>query len=131
MITFPDFIDFWLHKSTLRFDEHFQSIYELCQPCQIRYNYYGNFNDFDHDAEVLINHMDSSSTLLRDGYYKEGEKTSALAPVHYKALSAKQKELIINKLALDLGFYYSIFPTERGIHKSIMNTDHNVPIFDY
>ena len=130
-ITFTDFIDYWLHRATLRFDEHFQTIYELCQPCQIKYNYYGHFKDFERDAEVLIKHMGSKSTLLREGYYKEGEKTSDLAPVYYRSLSAKQKVLVITKLALDLSFYYSIFPTERDSHKHIMNTNQTVPIFDY
>ena len=130
-ITFSDFIDYWLQKSTLKLDEHFQSIYELCRPCQIRYNYYGNFNDFDRDAEVLIKHTGSSSKLLRGGYYREGDKTSDLAPEYYRSLSSRQKKLVINKLALDLSFYYSIFPTERDSHKSIMDTNHNVPVFDY
>ena len=130
-ITFSDFIDYWLHKRGLEFDEHFQTIYSLCQPCQVQYNYYGNFNTFKFDSKVLISHIGSNSTLLRDGYYKKGELTSDISPQYFGELTDQQKELIINKLALDLSFYYSIFPTERDIHKTIMGTNYDIPNFHY
>lgn len=129
VINFSDFIDYWLHRGGLKFDEHFQSIYSLCQPCQVRYSYYGNFNTFERDTEVLIEHTGSNNTFLREGYYSEGEKTADLAPEYYKQLSSQQKQLIINKLALDLSFYYSIFPAERDSHKTIMDTEYDVPIY--
>lgn len=125
-ISFMDFIDYWLHKGGLGFDEHFQPIFGLCKPCYVKYSYYGNFNTFDKDAEVLIEHMGSNGSLLRQGYYSEGEMTSDLAPKYYRLLSHRQKELIIHRLALDLSFYYSIFPAERDSHKTIMATDLDV-----
>lgn len=130
-ISFLDFIDYWLHKGGLTFDEHFQSIYELCQPCQVRYSFYGNFNTFNDNAEVLIRHIGSDSSLLREEYYQEGEHTSDLAPNYYKSLSNQMKKLIVNKLAVDLSFYYTIFPSERDSHKHIMDIEYDVPIFDY
>jgi hypothetical protein len=130
-ITFSDFIDYWLHTGGLTFDEHFQPIYDLCQPCQVRYSYYGNFKTFSDDADVLIEHLGSNSSLLREGYYTQGESTSDVAPLHYKTLSSQQKKLIISRLALDLSFYYTIFPSEINSHKVIMDTDCNIPIFEY
>lgn len=128
-ISFPDFIDYWLYRGGLKFDEHFQTIYSMCDPCQVRYDYYGNFNSFEKDAEVLMRHIGANSKLLRRGYYSEGRKTSELAPQYYSLLSSQQKALIVNKLALDLSFYYSIFPLERDSHKIVMGIDHEVPIF--
>ena len=130
-VTFSDFIDYWLNKRGLNDDEHFQSIYSLCQPCQVHYSYYGNFNAFKHDAEVLIGHIEAEGSLLRDGYYEEGEHTSDLAPRYYQKLSRHQKEMIISRLALDLSFYYTIFPLERDIHKVIMDIDFDVPKYQY
>lgn len=131
-INFSDFIDYWLYRGGLTFDEHFQTIYDLCQPCQVRYSYYGNFKTFASDAEVLVEHLGSNSSLLREGYYnEEGETTLELAVLHYKSLSNQQKKLIINRLALDLSFYYTIFPSERDSHKVIMDTDVHIPIFHY
>lgn len=128
-ISFPDFVDYWLYRGGLQFDEHFQSIYSLCQPCAIRYDYYGNFDNFEQGAEVLTKHIESDTILLRDGYYEDGEQTSFVAPKYYTQLSDKQKKLIVTKLARDLGFYYAIFPSEKNRHKSIMDIDFDVPIF--
>ncbi len=130
-INFSDFIDYWLFTGGLNHDEHFQTIFSLCQPCQVRYSYYGNFNTFDKDADILISHIKSKEILLREGYYEEGERTSNIAPQYYRELSSKQKKLIVVKLALDLSFFYSIFPLERDSHKDIMDTDIDVPIFNY
>lgn len=130
-IKFSEFIDYWLFRDGVKFDEHFQSVYALCQPCQVRYSYYGNFNTFTDDAKVLIQRIGSEGIPLRDGYYKEGEQTSDLAPKYYRNLTSQQKKLIIKKLSLDLSFYYSIFPAERDSHKYIMDTNHDIQNYEY
>ena len=38
-ISFSDFVDYWIHMRGLKFDEHFQTIFSLCQPCYARYHY--------------------------------------------------------------------------------------------
>ena len=52
-ISFSDFIDYWLTRpESLVNDEHFKTIFSLCQPCRIRYNFYGNFKNFSTDSQV-------------------------------------------------------------------------------
>ena len=126
-ISFTDFVDFYLDKKALRFNEHFRTIYDLCQPCHVRYNYYGNFKTFTTDVEALIEHIGTNSSLLRQGYYQEGSETSDLAPQYYSLLPNNKKIGIIKKLALDLSFYYTLFPSERDSHKVIMGIDYDVP----
>ena len=130
-IKFPDFIDYWLLRSGLKSDEHFQSVFELCQPCRVHYSYYGNFDTFSDDAQVLIARIESEGIPLREGYYKEGEQTSDLAPQYFRTLNSHQKKLIIKKLSLDLSFYYSIFPAERDSHKYIMDTHYDIEGYEY
>ena len=122
-ISFSDLVDYWLYTDGMKYDEHFQTIFTICQPCHVRYDYYGNFDTLEHDAEVLIKHIKSDSVLLRDDYHKNGEQTSAIAPKYYSQLSTKQKKMIIIKLARDLSFYYTIFPSQRDSHKQIMGID--------
>lgn len=55
-ISFSDFIDYWLTEpENLKIDEHFRSIFSICQPCITRFNFYGNFKDFDTDSQVCLN----------------------------------------------------------------------------
>lgn len=124
-ISFPDFIDYWLeemgHKLT---DHHFVPIFSICQPCSVHYHYYGKFSSMQRDAEVLLKHVGGNLTVLKDGYYQASGKTSSkLAPEYYNLLSEQQKRMTIRRLAVDLLFYYKIFPEERGAHKIIMDTD--------
>ena len=129
-ISFSDFVDYWLFTDGVKYDEHFQTIFTLCQPCHVRYHYYGNFDTFEHDAEVLTKHIKSDSVLLRDSYYKDGEQTSIIAPKYYGQLTQKQKKMIVIRLARDLSFYYTIFPSQRDTHKEIMGINFDIPPFN-
>lgn len=129
-IKFSDFIEHWLYLSenNKEIERHFLPMYEHCQPCRVRYNYYGNFENFNRDAEILLKHQGSNLTILEESYYKEsGKTTRELAPEYYKQLSNVQKQRILNSLALELKFYYNLFPKEEGSHKIIMDTDYDVP----
>ena len=128
-ISFSDFVDYWIHMRGLQFDEHFQTIFNLCQPCYVRYHYYGNFDTFESDAEVLTENIGSDTILLRRSYYKDGKQTTYIAPEYYSQLSSSQKKLIITMLAWDLSFYYTIFPSEKDKHKTIMDCDFELPTF--
>ena len=125
-ITFPDFIDHWLHlhKSNERVNDHFRTLYNTCKPCNIRYNYYGNFKYFNQDAEVLLRHQGADLSLLRGSYYENSGTTREIAPEYYRKLSDQQKKQVLDYLSLDLSFYYTIFPEERGSHKAMMNTSY-------
>ena len=128
-ISFPDFIDYWIHEIGHELqDHHFLPIFDICQPCQVRYDYYGKFSTLERDAEVLLSHVGGNMSLLDVGYYsKKGTPSSDLAPKYYNLLSRKQKKDILKKLSLDLHFYYTIFPEERDHHRVIMDTDIELP----
>ena len=128
-VSFPDFVDFWLNANgRMTYDPHFLTIFDICHPCHIHFNYYGNFKTFNKDVDVLIKAIGGNSGLLKDGYYQDDRnKTLSKAPNYYSQLNTKQKVKIVNKLALDLSFYYSIFPTEKDSHKRTMGFNYDLP----
>ena len=124
-ITFVEYINHWLDHSM---NEHFSSIFGVCQPCQVRYSYYGKFSTYEQDMQVLMDHIGANTSHLAASYYeKKGKPTSELVTDYYKSLMREQKEAVIKKLAVDLLFYYTIFPEERDSHKVFMDTDIDVP----
>ena len=130
VISFSDFIDYWLNSiGKMSQDTHFLPIFDICHPCHVQFNYYGNFNAFDEDADVLIKVIGNNDTSARHSYHTNTEKTSSVAPDYYSQLSTKQKEMIVDKLARDMSFYYTIFPTEKNIHKRTMGIGYDVPGF--
>ena len=122
-ISFSDFIVYWLNPDSSWFstNDHFMPIVNVCQPCAARFDYYGNFNHFDRDAAVLIDKIGASSSDLRQGYYSEQSSTDQRMKLYYSTLTDELKIAVVRKLALDLEFYYTIFPEERDIHKHILN----------
>ena len=129
-ITFNDFIEYWLIQSPeLKYDEHFQSISSLCQPCTVRYNFYANFKNFDTDSRVLVEQIKSRPEYIRAGYYDDqpGTDTRSLAPIFYSQLTLQQRERILALLSQELDFFYHIFPEETDSHKIILNIDSDLP----
>lgn len=128
-IEFCDFIDYWLvsQRRDFKFDEHFMLITDICQPCRTRFDFYGNFNHFKRDAQVLISKIGANSTDLRSGYYSEDTSTEARMQQYYSTLSEGQKKHVLRKMALDLEFYYTIFPEEKDKHKKILGLPDDLP----
>ena len=128
-ISFTDFIEYWLTYD-LSSDEHFRTIFSLCEPCRIHYHYYGNFKTFDKDARVFLNRIGEEAELLRSGYYEDvgNIATSQLLNQYYEQLNLYQKFAVVRKLSMDLDFYYHVFPTEKDSHKHILGIDYNIQI---
>ncbi len=126
-ISFSDFIDFWLTDDVIRVDEHFQPAFELCQPCQVRYSYYGNFNSFYEEVSFFSSRIQGNLSYLLDARERRNSSTVSFAPKYYQQLSLEQKINILEILAVDLNFYYALFPLEKDSHKAIMGVDYEVP----
>ena len=127
-LNFVEFVKFWVTHVDSVPDPHFHPIFSLCQPCQMRFSYYGKFSTLEQDIQVLMNRVGSNTSVVDAGYYeKKGRPSSELAADYYKMLTREQKEAVIKQLAADLLFYYTIFPEERDSHKVIMDTDIDVP----
>lgn len=128
-ISFADFIDTWLSGVSSRMgrDEHFLTITQLCQPCRVRFDFYGNFKNFDEDAKVLMDHIHAKPDFLRRGYYSEDTKTDRILSDYFGTLSYSQKKAVLAKLAQELDFYYHLLPEEMDVHKTILGISDDIP----
>ena len=129
-ITFSDFINYWVEQPLeIKYDEHFRSIFSISQPCRVRYNFYGDFKDFERDSMVLIEQIQAKPQYLREGYYKNKgvSSTEELASGLYKELSEEQKMKVLKVLKFDLDFYYHVFPDQNNVHKFILGLDVDLP----
>jgi len=129
-VTFSNFIDYWVEQPLeIKYDEHFRSVYSIAQPCRVRYNFYGNFKEFERDSIVLIERIRAKPQYLREGYYgkKGAVSTEDLSARLYRELSAEQKMEVLKVLSFDLDFYYHVFPEEHNAHKFILGLDVDLP----
>ena len=127
-ISFSDFIDYWIHTDGLKSDDHFMPTINLCNPCLMRYDYYGEFNNFEDSAKVFMSRIGANSSLLADYHWSvDSGKMSNMATKYYDQLSVEQKKKIIDIFTRDLCFYYTLFPKEKDKHKLIMDIDYDIP----
>ena len=127
-ISFPDFTDYWsTNPQSLRGDEHFRPISEICQPCRSRFNFYGNFKNFEEDTAVLQSVIHAKDEYLRHGYYNSTTETNYLLSEYYEQLSEEQKRSVFRRLLQELDFFYRIFPEELNTHKQILRIMDDIP----
>ncbi|KAL4226876.1 hypothetical protein ACF0H5_014855 [Mactra antiquata] len=55
-VTFTEFVQYLLDPKTIEkgYNEHWQSFYDLCHPCNIQYNYIGKYETLDRDVDELL-----------------------------------------------------------------------------
>ena len=126
--SFYDFINYWLNPggSSIAHNDHFSPMIDVCKPCKVRYDFYGNFKHFDRDAQVLVDRIGASSSDLKQGYYSEDSSTDQRMNVYYSTLTETQRIAVVKKMSLDLQFYYTLFPEERDSHKQILNVSYEL-----
>ncbi|KAM6957911.1 carbohydrate sulfotransferase 12-like [Aplochiton taeniatus] len=58
--SFPDFVRYLLDPETEReqpYNEHWRQVYRLCHPCQIQYDFVGQLETVEEDAEQLLRQL--------------------------------------------------------------------------
>ena len=127
-VSFRDFAVYLMTDPLeLRVDEHFAPTFDLCNPCQVRYDYYGNFNTFEEDAAVLMKKIHSSPAHLRHSYYQKNDTTQAIVGQYFDQLSTDLKRKVLLFYARELHVYYRLFPEEAGSHKDILGLEDDLP----
>ena len=127
-ISFPDFVKHWIATGGLKIDEHFETIYDLCSPCQVRYSYYGNFNSFEKEVGVFNDRIHGNMDQLLYAEKRSDGPTFSSTPKYYSQITNQQKKKIIEILSTDLLFYYTLFPAEKDSHKAIMGVDYDISL---
>ncbi|XP_042327146.1 carbohydrate sulfotransferase 14-like [Sceloporus undulatus] len=72
-VTFPEFLRFLLDEDVERMNEHWMPIYNLCQPCAVRYDFIGSYERLQEDANFVLERVQAPSSVRfpeRQPWYK-------------------------------------------------------------
>ena len=60
-ITFSDFIQYVIDtpNKKLNYNPHFRPMINHCQPCTVKYDFYGAFKHYNDETKVLIDRLDT------------------------------------------------------------------------
>ena len=122
-ITFSGFVDYLIGKPyKITADPHFLPFQGVCDPCVVRYDYYGNFKTFDADVRILMDHIEAKDEYLRPSYYNSSSNAKDSSNL-FLTLSKEQKRGLLHFYNDDLTLYYLIFPSELDTHKTMLGIE--------
>ncbi|XP_031843826.2 carbohydrate sulfotransferase 11 [Nomia melanderi] len=108
-VTFPEFVEFVTDDSSNETrNEHWNPIYELCQPCLVNYNLVSKYESLVEDATEVLERMGVESVNF-PGKPANSEPTSKKLEKYYSTLTYKQLRKLADLYKLDLKLFdYSL-----------------------
>ena len=126
-VTFAEFIRYLVDSGTTHLNEHFQPMMDICHPCLIKYNFYGNFRNISHDVRSVIAKLKTNPRFYRDeSLHSNQEQTNVLMAKYYRSLSQRDKVQLLGLWYDEILFYYTLYPSERDSHRQLLGID--IPI---
>nr|XP_056720157.1 carbohydrate sulfotransferase 14 [Euleptes europaea] len=62
-VTFSEFLRYLLDEDVEKMNEHWMPIYNLCQPCAVRYDFIGSYERLNEDASYVLERVQAPSFI--------------------------------------------------------------------
>ncbi|KAF1478174.1 Carbohydrate sulfotransferase 14, partial [Megadyptes antipodes antipodes] len=105
-VTFSEFLRYLLDEEAERMNEHWMPIYNLCQPCAVRYDFIGSYERLNTDANYVLEQVQSPSFIRfpeRQSWYKPVTAET----LHYYLCNTQRR--LIKELLLKYILDFSLF----------------------
>ena len=116
--TFKEFVQYFI-KYRHSLDDHFQAMFDLCQPCLIKYDFYPNFHSLSYDMDYLLQVFG----IPRDFYFNDVRIGASLMPkiaaesnyssYYYNQIDGDIRATLIEELKPDMEFYHQLYPSTQ------------------
>ncbi len=126
-VTFSEFVRFIVEVPKSEQNEHFMPSVDICHPCFVKFNFYGNFKNLSHDVNELIKVLKVNPKFYRDmSLHTSSEQTVNYLSTYYSQLSPRDKVQLFGAWYDELSFYYALYPSERNHHKELLGINIDV-----
>ncbi|XP_069780719.1 carbohydrate sulfotransferase 14 [Narcine bancroftii] len=105
-VTFSEFLQYLVDEDGETMNEHWMPVYNLCQPCAVRYDFVGSYEQLHSDAHYVLQNIGASDIVEfpeRQAWYKPVTKEI----LHYYLCKVPQELLydLLPKYILDFSLY--------------------------
>ncbi|XP_044518146.1 carbohydrate sulfotransferase 14 [Gracilinanus agilis] len=105
-VTFPEFLRYLVDEEPERMNEHWMPVYQLCQPCAVRYDFVGFYERLEADANRVLEWVRAPPTVRfpsRQAWYRPASPES----LHYHLCSTPRALLqeLLPKYILDFSLF--------------------------
>ena len=123
-VTFPEFCDYISETYSKDLNEHFVPSMDICHPCLVQYDFYGNFQNFSSDSSQLIKKFNTDPKFYRDeSLHRSHDQTRKKLLSYYRRLNHQDSVKLFGRLFDELLFYYTLYPSERDSHQELLGID--------
>ncbi|XP_006013911.1 carbohydrate sulfotransferase 14 [Latimeria chalumnae] len=105
-VTFSEFLHYLVDEDVEKMNEHWMPIYNLCQPCAVRYNFIGSYEHLQTDADSVLQRVGAPPHVHfpeRQAWYKPVTAQT----LHYYVCTAPKQLLqeLLPKYILDFSLF--------------------------
>lgn len=118
-VTFTEFVEYLIDKSSHDLNPHLKPMTDICHPCRIHYDFYGNSKRCNEDYDIIRTKIKPESSKSEGSYSSDNVEENLVK--YFSWLPQRLKEKLIRKLHVDLDFYYLLYPEERYGHKILLS----------
>uniref|UniRef100_G3PMS0 Carbohydrate sulfotransferase n=1 Tax=Gasterosteus aculeatus aculeatus TaxID=481459 RepID=G3PMS0_GASAC len=116
-VTFAEFVRYLLDEDAERMNEHWMPMYNLCQPCAVRYDFIGSYERLEADAELVLRRVGAPPAVRfpeRQAWYKPVTAET----LHYFLCGLPQRLLreLLPKYILDFSLFAYALPNATAAH---------------
>ena len=127
-VTFCDFIQYVIDTPNKKLNIRFRPMISLCQPCTVKYDFYGAFKYYNEDTKVIIDRLDTNEQYRFNIGDHVAYRTEYFVYYYYDQVSQDLKEQLFRCFYSELEFYYYLYPEERNSHKLVLNVSEDIPV---
>lgn len=126
-VTFQEFVRYLVETNKEDMNEHIRPSMDICHPCLVKYDFYGNFKNYSSDVRQLIEKFKTNPKFYRDeSLHAAPDQTSKKMAHYYKTLSYRDKLRLFGAWYDELLFYYTLYPAESDSHKKLLGINEPV-----
>lgn len=112
-VSFQDFIQYLIDTHWSELNEHFQPQVEVCRPCVVNYDFYGNFRNYSHDSAAIIKKIKANPKYYRDeSLHTPMQQTHNYVSQYYSKLEEREKVRLIGSWYDEFAFYCTLYPSD-------------------
>ena len=75
-----------------RLNEHFKPMYMLCNPCRVKYDYYGYFGNLTEESYQIMDHLNIPRSWFPVHPEHKGISMKELMDMYYGDMSAERRK---------------------------------------
>ena len=116
-INFTEFVTYLVEANTADVSSHFQPMIDICHPCRIQYDFFGNYKRYYIDSNIILDKM--YPIMRRTSNYRLIEKDTLVQ--YYSQLPQELKHRLYYKWYIDLDFYHHLYPEEKHSNDKLLD----------